>query len=472
MPMGFLQFCRALAISMLMFAAAPSRAGVVEVGSDDFRITNFGPADDTFAFAVRQQMAYNPVDNEFFAVFLGRQPGPVVSAEEIELYGLRLSASGQALGDPVLLTEVDGVGSPGGVPQNRRVAYDPTRGGYMIVYDAQDAEFGATSNDIYGRFISATGQPASPTFVIDEQATGDFRPDIAVNTQDGELMVVWGSDNAGERTIRARRLRSSDGTPIGDTFRLDRIDRFKGNPSIAYNSDQNQYLAAWANNLSPPTLQVLAADGTPQLTQEQDYATAGFFTSRSQIVYNPDFDEYLIVFSHSDPAEGIVAESYEMFGRRIDAAGNPLGVGKFRISYSDFVDRFTQAGANINCGFQGQCLEVARPGVTYSAADQAYVVAWSGTVDVRRDGDREVFVRQFRAGADPAPQPEQTQISDMGSDDTAYLGLLPMIGSTPDGLLAVWWGDDNANGGIDDKFELWGQRLLLNVFADGFEAAD
>ncbi len=461
----------ALLASLLL--TSTTWAGVRETGADDFRITNFGPAGDLFAFAARQDMAYNSTDNEFFIIFLGRRPGPMVSMDEFEVYGQRLTTSGANIGDPILLTSVDGLGSAGGAPQNRRVVYDPGANGYILVYDAQDTSLGATSVDIYGRLIAASGQPVGPTFVVDSASTSDNRPDVAVNTVDNEFLVVWERDTGvdSQRSISARRFNGANAAALGETFRIDTVNRFKGNPTVAYNGDDNQYLVAWTNNSFAPQVQVLAADGTGQLAQEQDYATPGFFTSRSEIVYNPDLGEYLIVFAQSDPNEGMVSESYEMFGRRISAGGNPLGPGKFKVSYSDFVDRFLRAGTNLDCGPGGQCLEAGRPGLTYSSDNRSYVVVWSGSVSVGGDGDREVFVRVLPAGADPAPEADQIQISDMGSNSTQFIALLPSVVASADGVLAVWWGDDNANGGVDDEFEVWGQNLSLSLFADGFESA-
>ncbi len=444
-----------------------------ETGADDFRITNFGPADDTFAFAARQTMVYNPQNDEYFLVFLGRRPEPPVASEEIEMYGLRLDRFGSPIGDPVLLTSVDGIGAAGGTPQERRLAYDPIRNGYVVVYTAQDSEFGASSVDVYGRLIDSSGQPIGPVFVVDDGATSDIRPDIAFNSQDGEFLVVWARVTEGvfNRTIQARRFNAATGMPIGEAFRVDSIDGSKVNATVAYNDVDNEYLVTWGNNTESPRYQILSANGTPQLTPERAYATPGFFTARSEIAFNPDLGEYLIVFAHSDPAEGVVQESYEMFGRRIDSAGNALGTGKFRISFSAFVDSFSRSGVNIDCQPGGQCLEAGRPGLFYSSGEGAYFVSWSGNLRVQNDPDREVYLRVIRAGADPAPGADQVQISNMGGDNTSFSGLLPTVAASSAGVLVTWWGDDNANGGIDNKFELWGQRLLPLLFANGFETS-
>ncbi|MEM7704258.1 MAG: hypothetical protein AAF358_01825 [Pseudomonadota bacterium] len=459
----------------LLFAALltsfSAAAQLRETGADDFRITNFGPADDTFAFAARQTMVYNPQNDEFYVVFLGRRPEAPVASDEIEMYGLRLDRLGSPIGDPVLLTSVDGTGSAGGSPQERRLAYDPIRNGYIVVYNAQDSEFSAASVDIYGRLIGADGQPVGPVFVVDDNVTNDVRPDIAFNSQDGEFLVVWTriTDGVFNRTTEARRFNATDGAPIGDAFRVDSIDGFKLNSTVAYNDVDNEYLVIWANNTESPRYQILSSDGTPQLTPERAYATPGFFTARSEIAFNPDLSEYLIVFAHSDPAEGVVQESYEMFGRRVDAAGNALGAGKFRISFSAFVDSFTRSGVNVDCQPGGQCLEAGRPGLIYSSGEGAYFVTWSGNLRVQNDPDREVYLRVLRAGADPAPGADQAQISNMGGDNINFIGLLPTVAASTAGVLVTWWGDDNVNGGIDNKFELWGQRLLLLLFNDGFE---
>jgi len=58
-----------------------------------------------------------------------------------------------------------------------------------------------------------------------------------------------------------------------------------------------------------------------------------------------------------------VSDEDEVFGRRVDAAGNPIG-GQFRIS---------DMGPNGSTTFEGQ-----DPTVTYNSATNQYLVAWEG----------------------------------------------------------------------------------------------
>jgi hypothetical protein len=466
---------QALAAALVGLLAIP--ASGLETGPNDFRVTQFGTDGDLGSRAIRQEMAYNTVDNQVLTVFFGTtDTDSRVAPQELELWSLALSAIGTPLGPPTLITAVNGLGnnSNGHVLLGARgLEFDPNRRGYVVVYDAVDSSFGSDSFGIYARLLDTSGQPSGAVIAVTSNATVDTRPQVAINALDNEFLVVWTRITESiNRQIRGRRFDATTGAALAADFRIDAVDGFKTDASIAFDSENNQYLVAWRNNVEAPEFQLLNSDGSTKLPSPRVFASPGYHTTRPQVVYNPDDDEFLIAFNQSDPARGIVQESYEMFGRRIDSTGNPLGPDKFRISHSDFVPTFGRRGVNIDCTGADFCLNTARPSITYSSIDKSYAASWSANRNNNGTGEFECFVRIFDGGADATNEPEQFEISNMGGESPLQGGLFASIIAKPGGYLTLWWGDDTRNGGVDDEFEIWGQNLLTDLIFESSFSGD
>lgn len=454
-----------LLVLLILLAIGAFPALAIEVGPDDFRITNIGPDGDTFYFAARQQMVYNSVNNEYFVIYIARSDDPRVASEEVEAWGQRVGASGDVLGAPILLTDVGGLGTNNGeIPLWFQIEYNPTSNTYLLVYNTLDSRFATGKQAIYGRLLAGDGQPQGATLEISaptESSTGDFRPGVAYNSVDNNYMVVW---NRGFPTFNNQItgvLVSPAGAPVGDDFRINTLDGFKADPSLAHNPDDNEFLVAWRRNFEPPTFQIVNADGIGQLAQDRDLGTTGNFTSGTRVAYNPVDQEYLVVFGHSDLFFGIVDQAYEMFGRRVDTSGTLLGPGKFRISFSTRVDSTPCTGANVDSAdSMGNCREVAKAGLTYSTVDNAFIVSWAGGTRQLDTNQREAFVRFLPGGRDPAPISNQVVVSNVGGDEVGFAANFATVAANSSGgSLVVWWGADNRNGGVTGESEIWGQLL-------------
>jgi len=152
-----------------------------------------------------------------------------------------------------------------------------------------------------------------------------------------------------------------------------------GDPAVAYNSTDNEYLVVWTAAVDPPTppfslpftevygQRIDAATGAELGTNDfqiSDRNTSRNGAAKSAVVaYNSVDNEYLVVWS-GNPGPLSSAEE-EVFGQRIDAAtGAEIGTNDFRIS---------------DMGVDGEIAwEAGFPAVAYNRVDNEYLVVWTG----------------------------------------------------------------------------------------------
>ncbi len=473
----------ATAIQTLLWVLISSTVDgqVLEYDADDFQITAVGTPGDTADFAIRQEIAYNSADDEYLVVYLAYDGfGPTVDGEE-ELWGQRVSARGEAIGDRVLLTDVGGLGTVGPRLFNYQVAYIPSRNGYFLTYNADDPDFPAvTGFRVFGVILDAMGVPQGGAVQLTSGTNGDFRPHFAYNGVDDEVLVAWSrADGASPAAVFVRAVSATDGSPISNERRVNTDDSFSSDPAVGFDPINRRYLIYWRRGENQsPMIQLLNPAGQTQLASDRELASAGFRSSRGNVAFDPVNAEFLVIWTNSDPTVSSMSpDSYEVFGRRVAADGSVLGSDKFRVSTSS--DVFNAAfGANADCS-AAPCTRTARPGLAYSAFDESFIASWSATV-LQTDSAQastnqsEAFVRVLLAGGDADPAIAQQQVSDVGGLAFGPAALHATVAATGSGrFMAAWWGDDSRDGRVAGEFEIFGQLLITpaadRVFDNSFE---
>jgi hypothetical protein len=183
----------------------------------------------------------------------------------------------------------------------------------------------------------------------------------------------------------ARQFRISEMGPDGDT------EFFGWSPAVAYNSTDNEYLVVWWGSDDSETAagywnvifgqRIDASSGAEVGTD--DFRISGTEAHNCVlcadtypgIVYNSTDNEYLVVW-WSDIYTGGIGAEYDIFGQRLDAAGNEVGEDDFRISFM---------GPDGNPDF-----DATSPAVAYSGAVNGYLVVWDG-----EDNTGELVVDEF-----------------------------------------------------------------------------
>lgn len=394
----------------------------VEVGTDDFRISDMGPNGDADYDAFEPAVAYNPTNNEYLVVWEGEDDEGSLVPNEFEIYGQRLNAAtGAEVGtNDFRISDMGPDGNPSYNAELPDVVYNATNGEYLVVWRGDEDSIGIGEDEIFGqRIIASTGaETGTNDFRISDMGTEGSSafdatdPAVAFNSTDGEYLVVWsGDDNVdtvtNEMEIFGQRLTASTGAEVGtNDFRISDMGP-EGDisyeaefPDVAYNSTDNQYLVVWSGD---------------------------------------DFTAPLVEGEH------------EIFGQRLSAAGEAVGDNDFQIS---------AMGPNGDAAY-----DAAFPNVHYNSLYNEYFVIWTADDDSGAliDNEYEVYGRQVVADTG-AFAGSQVRLSDMGTDGVASRGVLS---ETPLGLaysttekayLLAWQADDDDSGLADNEWEIFGQR--------------
>jgi hypothetical protein len=157
----------------------------------------------------------------------------------------------------------------------------------------------------------------------------------------------------------------------------------------------------------------------------------------SAVAYNSAQNEYLVVF-RADPTTN---DEFEIYGRRVNAAGAPLG-SDFRISaVGDDGDADRDAEA---------------PDVAYNAAAGQYLVVWSGD-DLPADEEHEIFAQRVTAAGAPVSLTD-IRISNVDPGGAERDAELPAVTADPEAnrYLVSWQADDDE---LDDKLEIYARLV-------------
>ncbi len=433
-------------------------------------------------------------------------------------------------------------------------AYSATSQRVLVVWAGVDDA--TEGQEIWGQILdSTTGGSIGSDFLISDSGDASRTandPAVAWDSERNRFLVVWSSDATVEGEFEVRgQLVSVDGDeegiqdflissmgPVGDS------DYDARQPRVAFNTTQDEYLVIWSGDhdtgdLVDDEFEIWAqpVDGAFPVvfffdpTQVTSYGPAGdptWDTHHPDLVYNPDLDEYVVVFE----AEYCCPDSdIEIFGRRLRGSDQLLLGAREQLSHM----------SKINAGFEnvGRGL---RPSITYNPVDQEYFVVWHGTGWSNFVGEKEVWGGR-RTASDLAPIPfsnsqQLTQagpegadfhsrdadvtfdhaarkyavvyrsdhindneyeisvllvntdgdpqsgapeaglrISDLGgwdatSPDNTFDGQEPTIVATGTEHMVVWAGDDDEPWLGNDDLEIFGQRIRIpgTLFTDGFES--
>ena len=337
-----------------------------------------------------------------------------------------------------------------------------------------DPEIGA--NDFR---ISDMGTDGDPAFDASN-------PAVAYNAIADEYLVVWqGDDDSGllvddEFEIYGQRIDAATGAKLFNNFRISNMGMLDGdtdfgasNPAVAWNEAENEYLVVWRGDDDTGALvddefeiygQLLDGATGNEIGTDFRISDAGtdgntnFFSSDPAVVWNVTDNEYLVVWSSNDGAAPWI-NGEEIFGQRINAAAAEVGVNDFRIS---------------DMGPDGAIAlyRATDPAVAWNAMDNEYLVVWRGDDDTGLlvDDEYEIYGQRINAATGGEVGTNDFRISDMGmmDNDTDFGATMPAVAwnATDNEYLVVWQGDDDTGTLVDDKFEIFGQRITAPTGAE------
>jgi hypothetical protein len=203
-----------------------------EVGIDDLRLSQAGPAGDPDYDAYRPAVAYNSTDSEYLVVWTDCDSSGGLPCGESEIHGQRVDgASGQELGDDVALSDMGPAESSLYNAHDPHVAYSRADNEYLVVWWGNDdlPQLYSLEFEIYGQRVSGAsgGEVGENDFRLSAMGP-DGSPDyfamfptVAYRSANGEYLVTWEGDDdtppleEGEVEIFGRRF-----TPGTGQYRL------------------------------------------------------------------------------------------------------------------------------------------------------------------------------------------------------------------------------------------------------------
>ena len=445
------------------------------------RLTHAGTDGNIDFDATHPAIAHNTTNDEYMLAW----QADVGTDGEYEIFAQRLTNNGTPTGGVVQVSAVGTTNDTTRVAQRPAIAYNSVQNQYLIVWQADDDDFGLADDEweIFGQRLDNAGTLLDTTFRISDMGSTDgdasysaLSPTIAYNTTNDQYLVVWqGDDNEdglvnNEFEIFGQLLQGLDGTQVHDNdFQISGMgglgdSNFSArHPAVAYNSTANDYLVVWQgdDNIAPLVdneIEIFGRRVSPlsipqgidtRLTNMGTDGDITFAAQRPALAYNPSLNQYLLVWAGNDGSGGMNNEELEIFGQLLDATNNTIG-SAFRLS---------------DMGTDGDTIYTAfNPKVTYSTANQQYLVVWRGDDTTLADNAFEIFGQRVNAIGNESGT--DFKISQLGNNDsdTAYFADLPALPVHNDAFI-VWQGDDDIDG-TDNELEIYGDIACANPSAE------
>ncbi len=236
------------------------------IGDNDFRISDVAGTGDATRSAIRPDVAFNALTENYLVVWSADDNNDGQVDQEFEIFGQLLDAAGNEVGANDF--RISGMGGIGVVEYDAympAVAADEHNGQWLVVWYGDDDTQGLIDEEfeIFGDVLAGSGQALNGGFRISSMGgTGNtnyqaFRPDAVFNPVTREYLVSWQGDavtwsggmpSSDEYEIWARRV-SDEGVPIGRSCDLsdmgDDGSLFDARTSTLAVDHQGEVLALW-----------------------------------------------------------------------------------------------------------------------------------------------------------------------------------------------------------------------------------
>lgn len=311
--------------------------------------------------------------------------------------GLRLSPDGHPIGSPVKVISDSARIGLSALPE---LAYSSRSNRYLAVWgEYTDRPSPRQRPDVSARLLDAHLTPISPGSSLGISDVAGHWPSVAYNVTDDEFMVAWmdeegvfsrdptptssppnplatptptvsitpGAGVGGINQTSPPKLRglhlsrvAADGTVVAPVILLLARETARGEVRqlrLVYNPQTQEYLLVWAQGGAEAGLYTLRVSrvGVAIGAAQRVVGPAGQ-PRHPQVVYNTTTGDYLLVWGDSRAA---ASRGMDVYGQRLTAEGAPLG--------TEFVIR-------------GTAQYEAPTAVVYNAVRQEYLVAWDSQV--------------------------------------------------------------------------------------------
>jgi hypothetical protein len=250
------------------------------------------------AGGIRSAVAWSPVNNVYLVVYWGGNP--------IEIFGQRVSGSGVLLGGNFNISN-DGIFS--GYPA---IAWGSSGNQFLVSWDNEDG-------NIYGRRIdSTTGALLGSTIFVTTGGAKD-RSCVAYDSVNNRWLVQFNNGgNAGFSYDQYAQLVNADGTLNGSVIPIAHKASFEGDTQfggdVAFVPMARRFFSSFGTDTGMGG-QESFVDGAP--VGAQTVIGTGYYTSLNNAA-DPQRNRFLTTW------EGLVGNSYRVFGQLFGATINPV----------------------------------------------------------------------------------------------------------------------------------------------------
>ena len=410
----------------------PARAETPTPIGDDFQVNTTTTGSQDFS-----DVAMAP-DGTFLVVWNGDEGGALLDG----IFAQRFGPDGSPVGAE------QAVNSFQNNQQNNPATTALTDGRFVVVWSS----YGSPGDDnsyysVQARLVDLAGELVGDQFQVNNNTDGYQNAGDVAAMPDGGFVVVWSSDAApSDNAGIVGRLFNSDGLAISDEFQINgyttgnqALPRVDASPDGRFVVAWSTYGASSGDDDDGLSVHIRHFDsfGAPigDELQVNTYTTGHQW--RPDIELDGDGDVVVTWMSAGSPTDH---SGDSVQARLFDSTGQPI-TGEVQVNE-------TTLGAQ------------ARGRLTMQDGG-AFVVAWESFGSGSHDG---VFVRAF--DADGTSTSGEIRINSQVEESFS-----PSIDGTGDDLAATWTsfvspGDD------DSGTSVLGRRLVLALFADGFESGD
>jgi hypothetical protein len=266
--------------------------------------------------------------------------------------------------------------------------------------------------------LARAGSPFGPRFLIrNASSVVETESSIAYNSQDQEYLVVWQAESAGPvKEVWGQRL-SRDRALLGSAFRISPANGGY-NPDVTYDSAANQYMVVYevGGNICGQFVSNTGGLVGSEIKIAAAYVHGAYHYHSPAVAYASTSDRYLVVFQYVwdlDGSTAIDARAYLSDGTPEDYA---FEVGPY--SATTFPDS---------------------PDVAYNQSRNEFLVAWHQTWT---STDHDIYARRVQMTGGAAVQGNAFYITASVNDDL-YPAVAAISAGTDEGRYLVAWESSN-----------------------------
>lgn len=247
----------------------------------------------------RPDLAYDPVNNRYLAVWEDSRNGPR------DIFGQIIDTDGTLVGENFLIS------GAAGIQERAHAAYNAVSQRFLVVW-ADFRNHPISGADIHAQFVDPNGALDGESFSISSDAPGDqFRPHLAYDGVDDLFLVAWTDcrndiancmAHKGPGTDIFAQVVLGDGTLSGSNFPIAADPAAAFRSPVAFSPTDRVFLVVWTDGRNFETaendifMQAVNADGT-LLGGNIPVVNAASDQLRGNVAYDTVDDKFLVTYT-------------------------------------------------------------------------------------------------------------------------------------------------------------------------------